>query len=464
MKKVSKFLAVLLSMTLVFGCFVTGFAAGDIDYEISNPYEGVSWGEWNQYKADLHCHTTASDGDADFNEMIETHYEQGFDSLAITDHGTVNYSWTNVNIKNYFKIFMAVKKEGARVATPLTEERFAEITSGVGRGGRGMISVPYGIEQNPTSLNNAHVNSFFCDYGDGLMGGTSNYEEVIKAVEEGGGISVINHPGEYTGAKKENSEQEAYDGSVSYRYYVNKFTDLLVNYESCLGIDVNSKKDGRTKYDRKLWDILLQNVVPTGRNVYGFATSDAHQLNVVGCGWTMLCMPENTQENMLACLKDGAFFACSRFIKNETELAKLSELTGLTLGTVFEQTDYSVPTPGVTWVAVDEAADTITLTTENALGVQWIADGEVIATGGTLSLDSVSDKLGSYVRAEVFGNGGILYTQPFMLEYDGAPQAQDRFFVDFGNILTFLKNAIIKACLLLWPVSAVYNYLVGAAD
>ena len=38
--------------------------------------------------------------------------------------------------------------------------------------------------------------------------------------------------------------------------------NLAINkYDSCIGIDINSKGDGRTRYDRKLWDILLSKVV-----------------------------------------------------------------------------------------------------------------------------------------------------------------------------------------------------------
>ena len=204
--------------------------------------------------------------------------------------------------------------------TPLTEERYNEITTGVDRNGRPMIEVPMGIEQNPTSLNSAHVNSWFADYGDGVVGGTSNYEEVISNVDIEGGLSVINHPGEYTKAKEEECQADAYnEDDIWYDYVINKFTNILTTYDSCIGIDINSKKDGRTKYDRKLWDILLSKVVPTGRNVFAIATTDAHQLDKVGCAWTDLCMPENTAENVQTCLENGSFFAVSRYIKNEEE-------------------------------------------------------------------------------------------------------------------------------------------------
>ncbi|MBQ8767386.1 MAG: hypothetical protein IJZ16_11365 [Clostridia bacterium] len=441
-----KLISLILAIVMAFSCCIIAFATEDIDYTINNPYSTVDFENWDQYKADLHCHTTASDGDVDMDVMIEEHYAQDYDVLALTDHGIVSRGWTQVNTRNYFKIVSAVKEGRKQVVTPLTEERYNEIINGVGRNGRGMVEVPLGNEQNPTSLNNAHVNSWFADYGDGLLGGTSNYEEVVRNVESAGGLTVINHPGEYTGAKEESCQADAYDeDDLWYGYVIDKFTNILTNYESCIGIDINSKKDGRTKYDRKLWDILLQKVVPTGRNVFAIATTDAHQLDKVGCAWTDLCMPENNAANIRTCLQNGAFFAVSRYIKNAEELAQFSLETGVDWGTEFEQEDRdgTIPAPKATNVIVDEKNDTITLSVDNALTVHWIADGQVIAVGNTIDLDDYSDKIGSYVRAEAFGEGGVLYTQAFTLNYDGAPETEKAIFFDFGNIITKIKYMLI---------------------
>ena len=84
----------------------------------------------------------------------------------------------------------------------------------------------------------------------------------------------------------------------------------------------------------------------------------------------------------------------------------------------------------ITSVSVDNAEDTITIGTDNALLVTWIANGEVIAVTkadegiSTIDLDDYADKLGTYVRAEVFGEGGFIYTQAFVLSYDGQPTEQ----------------------------------------
>lgn len=462
MKNSNRIVALILATVMAFSGCIVASAQEDVDYTINNPYSTVDFDNWGQYKADLHCHTTASDGDADMDEMIEEHYAQGYDALALTDHGIVSQNWTSVYSRNYYKIVSLISNKKPLTVTPLTEERYQEITTGVGRDGRPMIEIPMGIEQNPTSLNNAHVNSWYTEYGDGIVGGTSNYEEVIKNVDATGGLSVINHPGEYTSAKEEDCTADAYDeNDIWYSYVINKFANILTTYDSCIGIDINSKQDGRTKYDRKLWDILLGKVVPTGRNVFAIATTDAHQLDKVGCAWTNLCMPENNAENIRTCLQNGAFFAVSRYIKNADEMAQFSLETGIDWGTSFELDirDESIPAPKVTDIVVDEANDTISLSVENALTVHWIADGKVIHVGNTIDLDEYSNEIGSYVRAEAFGHGGVLYTQAFTLDYDNAPETESGFFFDFGNILTEIKYLIIDVCTSIPIGKAVFDYL-----
>lgn len=441
-------LAVILSAAILVGVMPMAFAqsseAVDVDYTITNPYATVDWENWSQYKAGLHNHTIATDGSYDFNEMIEIYYALGYDIFSITDHGTVDTSWTEPNIVPALQFVLSVvKRENTVKPTGLTQERFEEITNGTDRNGQGMLRVPFGIEHNPTSFNNAHVNSWFVDYGHGVLGGTSDYETPIKAVDELGGLSVINHPGEYTNARDEETVDDAYN--EDYEYKINKFATLLKKYPSCIGIDINSKGDSRTKYDRKLWDILLGKVIPTGRNVFAIASSDTHKESAIDSGWTIMCMPENTVEALRECMETGAFFAGSRHIKNPVELQQFSSEIGYDLGEEW----YAEPElvqPKVTNIAVDDNEDTIAVTAENALTVHWIADGKVIHVGNEIDLDDYSDEIGSYVRAEVFGEGGILYTQAFMLYYDGAPEAEDGFFFDFGNVVKLFADVLLDIC------------------
>lgn len=477
-----KVISVIASAAFLTASSAVGvFAADGVDYKINSTYQNVDWSAYNQYKADLHGHSTASDGGQSKKETIETHYGYGFDIMALTDHGTVDSGWDTLSSNRIIRIGTVIKN-GNRSVEPLFpsgitadgkkytyENDYYRQYGEDGSAGHAMLRVPFGNEQNPTSFNNAHVNTWFVDYGHNVLGGTSDYITPIKNADELGGLSVINHPGEYSGARDEACFEDAYDmDNIHYRYVVNKFANILTSYNSCLGIDINSKGDFRTRYDRKLWDLLLQKAVPTGRNVYAIATSDSHAASIVNSGYTVMLMPELTQSALRASMENGEFFAASRYIGSREELnawaCELKEAgKGGALASELEQAvnaiyaeeaqgkqqtiyqfDENAEAPKVTGVYIDEADDTITINTRDAYMVHWVADGEFIASGNTIDLDDYSDKIGSYVRAEIIGEGGVLYSQAFTLEYDGAPQASQEKFVDFGCAASFICDGIVR--------------------
>lgn len=477
-----KTIALFCVLVFCIGVLSSFAAAADtgVDYTITNPYQNVNWLTWHQYKADLHSHTTASDGSNTLKEQIEEHYKYGFDIYAVTDHGADSYSWTEQNPIPALKVALKIARSAScKIETldanggtaangntyTLTTKDGSDYycqTSAGGAAGQSMMRVPYAIENNPTSLNNAHVNSFFVDYGNGVLGGTSDYYTPISNVDKLGGISVINHPGEYSGARQETSTAAAYNYSTAkYKYVIDKYAGLLEEFPSCIGIDINSKGDYRTRYDRKLWDILLQKVVPTGRSVFAVATSDSHNLGIVYSGYTEMCMPSNTVANLKTCMQNGAFFAASKYLGNPDEIAEIaSDLengnnTSKAMGDellAMQQKDakaiYNAPldvdAPTVFGVAANNNADSITLLTSNALLVRWIANGKTIATGNTIDLDDYSSEIGNYVRAEIFGEGGIVYTQPFTLSYDGAPKQDSTSYHDYWQLASVVPDTIVR--------------------
>ncbi len=455
-----KIIAVVLSVLMISAMGITAFAA-ETDYAITNPYNDVDWASYEAYKADLHSHSNASDGDDTLKEMVERHYELGFDIHALSDHGTTNYSWTvNNSYDPTIKLIMMVK-EGKSDLVILDSEGTAdngksytvETVDGddyyTQENGHSMLRVPFANEQNPTSFNNAHVNTWFVDWGHGRVGGTSDYETVIKAIDELGGVSVINHPGEYTNARDELYTADAYNkNDKAYAYYIDKFENLLMKYDSCLGIDINSKGDSRTRFDRKLWDTMLSDLAPAGRNVYAIASTDAHNLQIVDSGYVMAVMPENTSAALKNCLLSGEFFAQSCYIGNVDELQAYSaallksddaaaQAVGAQMKAAADEialqiadgdqgTEFKFESGAtcvtVNEIAVDDSDDTITINADDALYIRWISDGKVVAEGNSIDLDEC-DNIGSYVRAEIISEGAVTYTQAFLLDYDGMPEA-----------------------------------------
>ena len=321
--------------------------------------------------------------------------------------------------------------------------------------GRTVLKMPYGIENNAVSVN-AHVNSWFVPYSDNSV---TTYEDAVKGVDAAGGVCVINHPGEYTKARYALRTEEAYDeNNAAYAYYINKYATLIDEYDALIGIDMNSKGDNRTRFDRKLWDILLTRFSANGKNVYGICSSDAHSLGVIDTGFSLLLMPSLTSAAARKALENGQFFGASHCIGNYDELISIAAALRAYYGennktyiavqnTVDEMTDriegiengrydaddsigveYSVlengfttvnTFPAVKSITVDDNENTIAIAAENALLVRFISNGNVFAVktpdSAVIDLDDYASQLGDYVRAEVFGEGGILYTQAFLL-------------------------------------------------
>lgn len=500
-KLLKKAISLSLSAAMVFSfASIASATQTDVDYTITNPYANVDFETFEAYKADLHSHTTFSDGHDSLPEMTERHYELGFDIYARTDHSTTSYGYMDHKYVPAMKVLGVVKNGaiGGEVlstsGTAANGKAYTVTTSDAGDefyaqdGGHQMLSVPFGNEQNGTSFNNAHINTWFVDWGNGRVGGTSDYESVISAIDGLGGLSVINHPGEYTNARDEIYTADAYNVDDGYGYKVRKFENLLLKYPTCLGIDINSKGDSRTRFDRKLWDIMLGDIIPHGRNVFAIATSDAHNLDIVDSGYTMHYMAENTSANLKKNMQEGAFFPASKYVGNFDELvvlsAELKEIGGEEATALAAQLDsiieyskaemaagekggkYEAPdgaaAPIFTNVEVDDAEDTIALEADNALVIHWIADGKVIHVGDTIDLDDYSDEIGSYVRAEAYGVGGVMYTQAFALEYDGAPEAEDLgFFFDWGGIASAICDTPVRFLLGILPLDALAT-IIGA--
>ncbi len=479
MKKTKSLISVLIAALLCVPFSLIAFAAGeDGSYEITNPYENIDWSTINVYKTALHTHTNASDGDDNLFASVERHVEAGFDIVATTDHGTVNYSWGEPNVSPLIHGALSLigKSEGELVylSDKGTFTNGVSYTYGTAENGDDyliledgtkILRVPYGIENNAVSVN-AHVNGWFADYSNNFI---TTYEDAVRGVHNNGGVSVINHPGEYTKARYELRSEDAYnENNPVYNYYINKFASLIVRYDTCIGIDMNSKGDGRTRFDRILWDNLLIRFAANGENVFAIASSDAHQLDVIDTGYTLALLPEQTSGALKNCLLNGEFFAASHCIGNYDELVQIAaglkefygetELYNKVNGTALEMAEkiegiengeyaaddsigitYSTldsngynpceADPRITSIEVNEETDEITINTTDALIVRWISDGKLICTqkagDATLDLNEYEDVLGDYVRVEVFGEGGIVYTQAFLLDADAKSGTSD---------------------------------------
>lgn len=436
-KTVKKLIGIALSLILLFSLTAVAFAS-EGGYTIVSPYADVIWeGEnaWGAYKGSLHSHTTYSDADVDLATMVKEYYNQDYDFLANADHGITGKEWNKH--QTFLPLYAYQTLLGNKIAH-LTDEEFEGITTGTYAGrGRKMTCVTGANELNNLTLTKSHVNGYFLPegVGDGFGGRENGYELAISFVEKAGGLSHINHPGDFLESINDID-------AVSDKENVAFFGDLLLKYDSCLGIEVFNENNSVTPYDRILWDNLLMYCLPYGKNVIGFSNTDAHRTEDIDTSFSLFMMEENTTENIKETMQSGAIFAVTRKLRENSLIGPEKEIDA-------RNTD--IPYPEFTKVEVD--GHTVSVKAENADTIQWIADGKVIAkediSGGefTLDLDTVegAEEL-TYIRAELFGEGGICLTQALTIDDGSEPytySAPTGFAAIIKNILYFIKSSLI---------------------
>ncbi|MBR5262584.1 MAG: hypothetical protein IKV49_02065, partial [Clostridia bacterium] len=259
MKSIKKIACVLLSIMMLAQFAVIGASAAG-DYTIANPYSEVIWegdGAWGAYKGTLHSHTTYSDAEDTLPVMVKEYYNQDYDFLAIADHGITGVDWDRAPDTQLLYTYQWI------IGNPydhLTTEEYTAIKDGSyplydgGSRDSGLLPILGANEFNHFSLTKNHVNGFFLPgtTGSGYAGAENEkgFETVIKYIDENGGLSHINHPGDWINSN-------ANPDVVNDPYYIEFFGNLMLKYDSCLGIEVFNERNGTTGYDRILWDNLL---------------------------------------------------------------------------------------------------------------------------------------------------------------------------------------------------------------
>ena len=403
------------------------------NYVIDNPYENIDWDTWKAYKAQLHCHTNASDGFLRVADFVQEHYDMNYDIVALTDHGTLNRGW-NV-APDIVPLMRVIKKERTNnnePIVPLTDEAYQAYLNGTAASEsrthtNGMLDIPLGNELNmATPFADCHLTGYYAEYGQGLAGVFGDYETPSKGVMENGGISMLSHVGEYVYIDK---DSENWVGMPVDDYYATKFARLFMDYEgSSVGMGINSATDAHTRCDRILYDQVLQKTIPNGVVPWSFTFADSHTAESVNYAYTMHYMPELTSEAFRSSMENGELFSISHY-SNGVELNGMKEMPDFVEKDVEDSKSYLLDnTPLVTRVTVDQENDTITIEGTNFNEITWVSNGNVILresdiSSGKATLNLHSDDLLEdpylYVRFYITGENGICYSQPFVLNVEG---------------------------------------------
>ncbi len=418
-KKVLKIISVVLAIAILSSVSIFAMAEENTNttptsITISNPYQDVVWeGEnaWTGYRGSMHTHSTYSDANVSLKEMVMEYYNQGFGFLGMADHSVTGVEWDKAPATVATYLYQYVL---GYPVEHLTTEEFIGVQNGthpMADGSErdfGMTCITGANELNGLTLTKCHVVGYNLpsDVGNNHNGVENGQREAVEFAAVNGGYSVIAHPGDWI----DSNDNIA---NVYKKENIDFYAKILLDNPTCLGIEVFNENNNATPYDRNLWDNLLMETLPYGRNIIAYGNSDAHELKNVDSSFSTFFMPNNSQEEIDKAMHNGNFFITTRKVHANQVLGPAETIDVI---------NQRLPIPMATNLKVE--GTTLTMDVENANLVQWVANGEVVAktkidSTGTSTVD-VTSLPGyedfKYIRAEIFGEGGCTASQAFVID------------------------------------------------
>ncbi len=222
------------------------------------------------YKANLHCHSTRSDGGLTPEQLKDVYKAAGYQILAYTDH----------NVLNDFR----------RLGDPdflvLCGYETDFYTPDCGKG--------YPKSWHCNAIARDPDRAVYIDRPDAP--GPKGMNTVIQKMTDAGYLVICNHPG-WSGAEPEDCLPLR--GCTAVEVY-NHLCEVLAGEGNSV--------------------LLYNTMLKSGMKIYAVATDDCHNFNLRpgneawpadnGGGWTMFKMPELTYEEAIRAFENGAFY-CS---------------------------------------------------------------------------------------------------------------------------------------------------------
>jgi hypothetical protein len=240
---------------------------------VIDPYKEVNWESFQQCKANLHTHTTQSDGKLSPDQVIGEYHSRGYKILALTDHDLCTWPWTKYMEEN------AIEALGI---LPIAGNEYS---------------------------NHHHANGLYVQHETK----STNLEQTIKEVDELGGLIQINHPGRYW--------KPVADGSASPEI-IEYYADIYKKYDNVLGMEIINQGN-RYKDDIRLWDALLTALLPD-RPIWAFCNDDMHKASHLGRDWNVILVSALDADEVKSALESGQFY-CSTVSTHPEETRNVGE-------------------------------------------------------------------------------------------------------------------------------------------
>ena len=351
-------------------------------------YQDVNWDRIGYYDMQIHVHPGIGDEEYDPHQTIDRYYEEGFKILAFTPHDydvpddyiDHIYPWTE--LANIYEVIKNVQNptEDYKTYEEIANEPF-ENRDPVELG---MVSVQGSEISGPH-----HINNLFSSFSAG-----ENHERLtIQKIEEYGGIAFFNHPGRYT---------DRWD--LTPYWYVDKY----LRFDVMVGQSIYNRID-RHPEDRPLFDKIAHLLGPE-RPIWLYGEDDMHHEGTLAWNRNVILLENFEPGSMHPDIQDGsAPDVKNALINGEFYFWKPSEQ--------YNRRAFDIAELMVSDKSVKLTIDKPELVQE----VKWRTHNpeldETVTIHSDLSL-SMSDvpEYANFVRAEIIGEDGKIYTQPIYIE------------------------------------------------
>ncbi|TVR13943.1 MAG: hypothetical protein EA391_13455 [Balneolaceae bacterium] len=364
-------------------------ASGQDTRSFWSPYSELNWENIGHYDSEFHTHPGLGGEEYDPHQTVDRYHEEGYTILALAAHDydipddymDSIYPWTQLS-----DIYEAIK----HVANPTEEYQTYEQLHNEPWQNRdpielGMVSV----EANEVSAPHHTVSVF-----NSMTSGKSTEAESFEAIKELGGFAYLAHPGRYV---------ERW--GLTAHWYVDKY----LRFDMLIGQSIYNRIDNHPE-DRAFYDKIQHLLGGINRPIWLYGEDDMHHEGTLGWNRDVILLENFRPGSLHPDISDGSAPNVMEALQNGySYLWKPSE-------------QYNKRAFNITNIEIGERLVEITVDNPSEVDeVRWrthnplIDDTETVHYGYSISMDNVPD-YSLFVRIEMEGPEGTIYTQPFYIE------------------------------------------------
>lgn len=364
-----------------------GCSNSDKDRAFWSPYEDLNWEQVGHYDSEFHTQPGLGDEEYDPHQTVDRYHEEGYKILSLAGHSydipdeiDSIYPWTKLS-----EIYETIKDlknptEDDKTYEEIANEPFEDRDPAE----LGMVSVEGSEVSAPH-----HTISLFNSQTEGL----DTEAETYQAIEDKKGIMYFAHPGRYVEER----------GLTEY-WYVDKYK----RFDGLVGQSVFNREDSHPG-DRAFYDKVVH-ILGRERPIWLYGEDDMHEEIELGWNRDVILLEDFEPGSMHPDIQDGSAPDVMTAVKNGySYLWKPSE-------------QYNKRAFNIVNVEVSDNEVRLTVDEEDKVEeVRWrthnpvLDTTETIHTGYSITKADVPSN-SKFVRAEVEGEKGTIYTQPFYLK------------------------------------------------